>query len=597
MSLPKILIIDDLLGHPENGDGRKHFCEALGLKGPGAHGGDELFLAEVQFESGQLLRDGNAENDKEKALAAITLGWPFADGSRWALICIDLEFEVGSQDHPRSEYFGAELVREVEARWRTSSSDALGSCEIPVVMLSSSTPAFVERKVNAETDVAFLEKWDGDSSTSTKFKLDLGKVLFKIGLVADGELRRIDEGGKVKTIARETVILGQDLTLLRALREARRALLRGRKARVLLMADRGAGKELFAKYLHDHAEAAELYVGRVEELRNVDRPFVQLNLQEVPKDLISPTLKGSKRGSFTGSTADISGFLEEAKCGTLHLDEIGNLQFGDLQMLLRLVENPKYRGLGDKQDKTIKCHIVMTTNKDVPDMVAKGLFPDDLFDRLQKLTIPPLSARAEDAVLIFNRFVVKHTQMLGCREKRISAQANKRIMEYEWPGNIRQLLAVSEQVVADREYAGRIDLRDIDIAILRTGAELQKRWTGGFEELLTAIREYSFTTEEVKSAWPRLKNAIGVLASNMLARAVADSSRPRNFKRVECVNLVANPGDEPLWESKKCQRLLLKMEKEYGLSGTAFDELMREEVKKLGEPADKEIDRSDISDS
>ncbi|MCX6585803.1 MAG: sigma 54-interacting transcriptional regulator [Acidobacteria bacterium] len=605
MSLPKILIIDDVLGQPDNVLGRERFCKALGLKGPDSGDIDKapskLFLAEVQFESGQLLSSGYVENSTKKALAAIERGWPFPDGSRWALVCVDLEFVVGSSDKPSTEFFGAELLRAIEDRWRTHSADSLGSCEVPVVMLSSHDPTFVERRVKTETNVAFLEKWkgDGDSSTSMKFRIELGKVLFKIGLVADGELRHIDSEGVVTMIDRlpRPEIFGRSLSLLSALREARKSLLRERDVRVLLVAERGSGKELFVQYLHDHAMAARSYVDRTKMQGNGKRELVPLNLQEVSESLIESRLKGAVRGAYTGADRDFDGCLEVAKGGTLHLDEIGNLGFASLQMLLRIVESETYKRVGDTKDRVINCQIVMTTNKDVAGMVGKGTFPDDLFDRLAKLTVPPLRARADDAILIFERFVLSQTKMLACREKAISSRARRRVNEYEWPGNVRQLRAVSEQVVADREYTGLIDVRDIDAAILRTGAELQKRWTGRYEELLTAIREYSFSSEEVKSAWPRLQNAIGVLASNMLTRAVADSSRPRNFKRVDCVNRIANPSDECDWESKTCERWLQKMQDEFGLSGAAFDELMRKELKSLAKPADKEIDRSDISDS
>jgi DNA-binding NtrC family response regulator len=592
MTLPRILIIDDVLGHPDNDHARRRFCDAMALHDmdasqPDAKGSAKQILAAVRFERAQVVSpDGAVCNDKESALRAIEAGWPFLDdGSRWALVCLDLDFAVGRPDEPRNEKFGKDLLNAIEERWKITSSSLGRLCEIPVVMLSGYDPAIVEGLVHRDANVAFLEKWNGGEPG--RFRFELGKILFKTALVPDGMLSRVEPDGEVYPILRKKPILGYSVSILNALRDARLSLLRGRDARVLVMAERGTGKELIARYLHDHAFAAAAYSKGDMHIKKSGR-FVQVNLQEVPTDLIASTLKGHVKGAFTSADAIAVGSLETATGGTLHLDEIGNLSIGNLQTLLRLVENDKYMPVGTRNEMSIECQIVMTTNKPILDMVRNGTFPEDLFDRLDKIDLPPLYKRDNDPARLFCFFVEDQIRRLGCRTKKINADAVDRINEYEWPGNVRQLLAVAEQVVVDREHTGNIYSKDIDRALIRTAAELRRNWSGRYKELLTAMKDFSFNADEVESAWPGLKEAIGVLTSKMLQTAY-DHCPADKRSRVHCVNLVRGSlGTTQVKESIQCERWLEWLQKYFQINGTAVAAMTNNPPKSTGKSPETE---------
>src|SRR5262249_27446764 len=155
--------------------------------------------------------------------------------------------------------------------------------------------------------------------------------------------------------------------------------------------------------------------------------------------------------------------------GTLHLDEIGNLRRETLEMLLRLVENDQYDPVGPLRRtanaaaamRMIRCQMVLTTNKPIEERVGKDEFPPDLYDRLDKITLPPLRERSGDIRYMFGHFVQQQVQRMGCREKRIAPAAFRRIENEPWPGNIRTLRSVAERVVVEKEYSGNIYESDV----------------------------------------------------------------------------------------------------------------------------------------
>src|ERR1700733_11190880 len=161
--LPQILIIDDTLS--DNNDERRDICRSFGLLDRESGGGSGVgdFLGEVTFESGQSENEGILENEIGKVMARVQTGWPFSDGSRWALVCVDLYFNTGPKTRPKAVPFGAQIIKECESRWPFPGLSRIKPHQtaIPIVMLSSESPSVVEDLIGPDTNVETLSKWDG----------------------------------------------------------------------------------------------------------------------------------------------------------------------------------------------------------------------------------------------------------------------------------------------------------------------------------------------------------------------------------------------------------------------------------------------------
>ncbi|PIC64681.1 sigma-54-dependent Fis family transcriptional regulator [Sporosarcina sp. P13] len=207
---------------------------------------------------------------------------------------------------------------------------------------------------------------------------------------------------------------------------------------ILLLGETGTGKEVLAKYIH-------------QESPRKDKPFIALNCGTVQKDLIASELFGYESGTFTGGTkGGKKGKFEEAQGGTLFLDEIGEMPL-DLQVhLLRVLQEKQIEKLGSSKTIDIDVRIIAATNKDIPTMINEGLFREDLFFRLNLVTvdIPPLHERKEDIWLLSNEFLV---QFAHKHNKPPSFYLTNETVDlfstYNWPGNVRELRNVLEYAV------------------------------------------------------------------------------------------------------------------------------------------------------
>jgi transcriptional regulator with AAA-type ATPase domain len=587
--LPQILIIDDFLGGPDGDDYREGFCAALSLldvdRVPQPEIGNKEYLAQAKFESGQHIDSmGRSANSEVKALDAIHRGWPFENGERWALVCIDLQFDVGEKGFRCAENFGASLLKRIETEFGVfdDKSFSVGQTQLPIVMLSAHPPEAVEMIVGSQSNVPCIRRWKDQTEVGKiNARIEFGKVMFKESLAQDGALRYVSKDGTVCNIFRKKVMMGCSYALLNALRHSRRILSKNRDARVLITGEQGTGKELLVSYLHDCRAAAKAYE------RQAGRDWRQgalevVHLKELPDALFSAALKGTEKGFATQVMSNESTF-ERAGTGTVHLDEIGNLTAENLQILLRLVENDEFRRIGGTVSVPIKCQVVATTNKDIQHKVERGEFPSDLFDRFDKLYLPPLRERAEDIQMLFRTFLDREVTKLGCRPKRIHSEAFTWMAEkYEWRGNIRQLGHVVENIVAHREYASNIYLRDVQNGVKMTGADLQRNWGGRFSDLLRAIENYKFGLDEVDGAWPRLRAALGSLLGDLVETAGGRSKvRAGRVNRVACVSLIRGPepGGEKL-DATGCRRWLQFIHKELAADGVMIRHLINQVPKK-----------------
>lgn len=221
------------------------------------------------------------------------------------------------------------------------------------------------------------------------------------------------------------------------------------KTTVLIQGESGVGKELVAKAIHGRSSRKA-------------KPFVAVNCGAIPENLLESELFGHKRGAFTDANADRRGLFEEADGGTLFLDEIGELPLSLQVKLLRALQEETIRRLGDTKDVQVDVRIVCATHRDLAAETKAGRFREDLFYRINVLTlvIPPLRSRREDITLLIDHFIAKNNARLGMNVRGASPAARKLLLEYPWPGNVRELENTIERAMVLAE-ADVIDTGDL----------------------------------------------------------------------------------------------------------------------------------------
>jgi len=204
-------------------------------------------------------------------------------------------------------------------------------------------------------------------------------------------------------------------------------------ATVLIHGESGTGKELFATAIHNTSPRR-------------DRPLVIVNCGALPESLLESELFGYKKGAFTDAKRDKPGRFKLAEGGTLFLDEIGDLSKGTQVKLLRVLEQKSFEPLGSTRTETADVRILAATHRDLEAMVKKGEFREDLFYRLNvmKLEIPPLRERKEDLPLLVDHFIQRFNEKTGKPIRTVSKRVMKKLLEYDYPGNVRELENILE---------------------------------------------------------------------------------------------------------------------------------------------------------
>lgn len=213
------------------------------------------------------------------------------------------------------------------------------------------------------------------------------------------------------------------------------------KATVLIEGETGTGKELIAQAIHQISNRSK-------------GPFVTVHCAALPANLLESELFGHERGSFTGATERRIGRFESSQGGTLFLDEIGEISLATQVKLLRFLEQRTFERIGSSKPITVDVRLVAATNRDLADMVKEGTFREDLFFRLNvvQVDMPPLRDRKDDIPLLLNHFVGMFAKENGIAAPTFEPGAMKCLMEYPWPGNIRELRNFAENsVVLHRE--------------------------------------------------------------------------------------------------------------------------------------------------
>lgn len=197
---------------------------------------------------------------------------------------------------------------------------------------------------------------------------------------------------------------------------------------VLILGENGTGKEHIAQHIHAQSKRA-------------DKPFVAVDCGSLSPTLAQSAFFGHAKGAFTGADANKIGYFQEADGGTLFLDEVGNLPMETQQMLLRAIQERRYRPIGAKEDKTADVRIVAATNEDLQKAVIEKRFREDLLYRLKEytITVPPLRDSQEDIMPLAEFFLELANKELECNIKGFDASARKALLTYPWPGNVREL--------------------------------------------------------------------------------------------------------------------------------------------------------------
>lgn len=200
------------------------------------------------------------------------------------------------------------------------------------------------------------------------------------------------------------------------------------RSTVLIQGESGTGKELIAKALHANSPRK-------------DKPFVAVNTGSMSTDLLESTLFGHVKGAFTSAIAAKKGLFEVANSGTLFLDEIGNMGMDTQAKILRVLQDKRFMQLGGVQEIQVDVRIITATHVDLRQAVREGRFREDLFYRLNVISIdlPPLRSRREDIPLLAAHFLKYYTEENGLPPRTLASDAMRALVDYEWPGNVREL--------------------------------------------------------------------------------------------------------------------------------------------------------------
>jgi two-component system, NtrC family, response regulator len=207
-------------------------------------------------------------------------------------------------------------------------------------------------------------------------------------------------------------------------------------ASILLLGESGVGKEVFASYIHKNST-------------RVKKPFVAINMAAIPDNLIESELFGFEKGAFTDALEAKAGQFELANGGTLFLDEIGEMPYGVQAKLLRALQEKEVRRLGSSKPIKIDIRVVSATNANLDKKIKAGEFREDLYYRLNTipLNIPPLRERKDEILSIAEITCETNCKKYGFEHKTFSQEAKNELLEYNWPGNIRELISVIERAV------------------------------------------------------------------------------------------------------------------------------------------------------
>jgi len=314
--------------------------------------------------------------------------------------------------------------------------------EVPVVMITAH--GTIERAVQAMKEGAY-------DFITRPFEPD------HIGLVVQKALEREKLRREVEILTQEVgqryhLVVGESPKMNQAVDLAKRAA--ASKATVLFLGESGTGKEIFARAIHNWSERK-------------GEPFVTVNCVGLSKDLLESELFGHEQGAFTGAHQLKRGKMELAQGGTVFLDEVGDISEELQTKLLRFLQEREFERVGGTRLISVDVRIVAATNRDLDTSVQEGRFREDLYHRLNvvSITLPPLRERREDIPNLCQYFLRRFSRETRKNVSEITEEAMERLLSYGWPGNVRELANVIERAVV-LGLSSKITLEDLPTRIL-----------------------------------------------------------------------------------------------------------------------------------
>lgn len=252
----------------------------------------------------------------------------------------------------------------------------------------------------------------------------------------------------IQTIKQRFEIIGNNPALLQAIHVATQVA--STDLSVLITGESGVGKEIFPRIIHAYSSRKHA-------------SYIAINCGAIPEGTIDSELFGHEKGAFTGAVSDRKGYFEVTDGGTIFLDEVGELPLPTQARLLRVLETGEFIRVGSSKAQKTNVRVIAATNLNIPQAVKNGKFREDLYYRLNTIpiSIPPLRERKEDIPLLFRKFAADFAEKYRMPAVRLDEEAIRLLQEYRWPGNVRQLKNITEQIsIIERE-------RVVDIVTLR----------------------------------------------------------------------------------------------------------------------------------
>jgi two-component system response regulator PilR (NtrC family) len=332
----------------------------------------------------------------------------------------------------------------------------------------------------ASTETAISAMKEGAYDYVTKpFKVDELRIVVDKALekkLLSSENRRLRK--ELRSHSRDRSIIGNSAAIRRVSEMITQVA--DSKANVLISGESGTGKEIVARAIHQRG-------GRC------DKPFVAVNCAAIPETLLESELFGHVKGAFTGAVQNKEGLFEAADGGTLFLDEVGELTLAVQVKLLRAIQEKSFRRVGGSGDTRANVRIIAASNRRLDEEVASGRFREDLYYRLNviEIPIPPLRDRSEDIPLLIAHFIEKYATELENTVTHASDEAISRLLEYRFPGNVRELENVIERAVA-LSRSDVIDLDSLPPAVLSpaSGGEASRITSSEGIDLEAMLNEY-----------------------------------------------------------------------------------------------------------
>jgi two-component system, NtrC family, response regulator HupR/HoxA len=285
---------------------------------------------------------------------------------------------------------------------------------------------------------------------------------------------------------------------------------------ILIHGENGTGKELFARAIHANS-------------RRGGRAFVTQNCAALNDNLLESELFGHKRGAFTGAVADKRGLFELADGGTLFLDEVGDMSPTMQVKLLRVLQERAFMPVGDTVTHRVDVRVIAASNRDLRDLVREGTFREDLFYRLNviSLHVPALRERREDIPLLVEHFVGDYARRTGTRPKRLSDEAQRHLLAWDWPGNVRELRHEIERLFV---LSGEVEVVEASLISPRiregTDPEAAPSFSTGpttLPEAVEALERRMILAALAETGWNKTRAAdrLGISRRNLIRKVQA----------------------------------------------------------------------------